>query len=171
MKAVEAALPSLTGFAAGAGEPTGCSRKWENLRAWLNLPAFPHTYNDTARLRCRWRRPQAWSDQDEVDQREKARRKAGGDQGVIDADVVRWLERGLGCFRVHPGGLERINRTGCEANHICPMFFPGRPERVFGERVGTGSGSGGGIQTRYRRWLSKCSNGAPGTAKRHGCRR
>src|SRR4051794_17671332 len=31
---------------------------------------------------------------------------------------------GWDAFEVMARGLERINRTGCEANHICPMFFP-----------------------------------------------
>lgn len=36
--------------------------------------------------------PQTRSDQDEVDQRDQARRDAAGDQRVVDADIDRLLE-------------------------------------------------------------------------------
>jgi hypothetical protein len=50
----------------------------------------------------RRRPPQAWSDQDEVDQREKARRHAAGDQGVIDADVSDGWNEGWDAFLFIP---------------------------------------------------------------------
>ena len=67
--------------------------------------------------------PGASSNQDEIEQRNQGGADAGGDQGVIGADVAPRVERCLVGFSGHFGGLGQPGRTFCELDHIRPIFF------------------------------------------------
>jgi hypothetical protein len=79
----------------------------------------------------------AESNQDEIDQRNQGSADAGGDQGIVGADVGLRIERCLVGFSGHFGGLGRAGRSFCELGHIRPIFFAASSsERVDVIRVG-----------------------------------
>ena len=83
----------------------------------------------------------AESDQDEIDQRDQGRSDAGGDQGVIGADVALRIEQWLAGFLGHFGGLGQAGRAFCEAGHIRRIFFAAWSSERVGE-IGIGNGTG-----------------------------
>jgi hypothetical protein len=109
--------------------------------------------------------PGAESNQDEIDQRNQGRADAGGDQGVISAEVALGFEWCALCFFGHFERLGRAGRTFCEVDHIRRGFL-----RAF---HWNGPARSGLVTTRTgqgRRWASNFNHGDRKAAKDCGCR-
>ena len=96
------------------------------------------------------------SNQDEIDQRDQGRADAGGDQGIVGADVARGSNDGRCVFSAisviydKAGGsfVKQITSGGFSLRH-------GRQERVGDFRVGKGAADTG--LGKDRRWVRKAS--------------
>lgn len=85
----------------------------------------------------------AESNQDEIDQGNQGRADAGGDQGVVGADVAPRFERCSLCFVGHFERLGRAGESFCEVDHIgCGFLLRISWERVGQIRVGNKQGLG-----------------------------
>lgn len=106
---------ALDGFRRAVGGASG--RNLKKVRCRLNLIQAGHTY-PLGRRAFRTTVSGPESNQDEIDQGDQGRTDAGGDQGVVGADVALRIVRGLAGFLGHPADLGQGVPAICEAGHI-----------------------------------------------------